>query len=78
MTYGTRRFQSHVHKGFLVISILSRINHIPRISCGPILILPSDLRLGLPRGLFSSGLRVKISKEVLYSFILATSPPYPY
>ena len=41
-----------------------------------ILILSSDLRLGLPNGLFHVGLPVKISKAPLLSSILATWPAH--
>ena len=39
-----------------------------------ILIVLSHLRLRLPRGLFSVGLTVKILKDLITSFILATCP----
>ena len=54
-------------QGFLIIPILSRINPISRIYTYsfkvillPIIILPSYLRLVLPKGLFSVVLPVKI------------------
>ena len=55
--------------------ILSRINPNSRIdtfSLRSILIVFSDLRLGLPKGLFPAGVPVEISKAFLPSSILAT------
>ena len=42
----------------------------------PILILPSRLRLGLARGLFSLGLPVTILKTLLSPCIMATWPAH--
>ena len=55
------------------IPILSRINPIPRIpiSLRSILILSSNLRLSLPKGLFPVGVAVKIFKALLPTSILA-------
>ena len=65
MAYGTRRFR--------------RTNPIPAlipISSRSILILSSQLRLGLPKGLFPVGLPVKVLKALLSSSILATCPAH--
>jgi hypothetical protein len=44
------------------------------MSSRSILILSSDLRLGIPKSLFPGGLPVKILKALLPSSILATCP----
>ena len=46
------------------------------ISSRSILILSSNLRIGLPKGLFPVGLTVKILKALLPSSILATGPAH--
>ena len=66
-------------QGSPIIPILGRNNPILRIdtygiSLRYILILPSHLRLGLPKGLFPAGLHVKILKSILPSHFLATWP----
>ena len=65
----------HIHKGSPIVSILSRIDPIPRIDTyflRSILILSPHLRLGLLRYLFRVTLFVKILKSLLSSSILAT------
>ena len=62
-----------------IISILSRINPIPRIDTHffkIILILSSHLRLGPRNGLSPVDLPDKILKALLLSCILATWPAY--
>ena len=49
-------------------------NQLTPISLRSILILPSYLRLGIPKYLFFVGLPVKMLKGLLPSFILATCP----
>ena len=59
-----------------IIPILSRTNPIPRKDTyfiGSILILPSNQRLCLPKGLFPVGLPVKILKTPLSSIIATRS-----
>ena len=46
------------------------------ISLRSILILPYQLRLGLPKGLFPAGVPVNILKSLLYTPILATWPAH--
>jgi len=48
----------------------------PHFSSRSILILSSHLRPGLPKGLFSVGLPVRILKALLSSSILATCPAH--
>ena len=72
------RIKCHIHQGSLIISILIRINPIPRIGiyfCH--LILSSQLYVGLPRHLFPASLRAEIIKALLPS-ILATYPAHLY
>ena len=64
-----------IHMGSPIILILSRINpitHIDTYLSKVHLILPSHLRLGLPKGLFPAGVPVKILKAFLPSSNLAT------
>ena len=66
-------------QGLLIIPILSRINPIPRIYTYFLryfVILPSYLRLLLPKGLFPVGLPVKILKTLLPYSILAKLPEH--
>ena len=66
-------------QGFSNNPILSRVNPIPRIDTyflRSILISPSHLRLGHPKGIFPVGVPVKILRALLPSSILATWPAY--
>ena len=66
-----------IHKGSQIIPILSRINPIPRIDTYLFKVhsnIVFPLRLGLPKGLFSVGVPVKILKALLSSSILTTLP----
>jgi hypothetical protein len=68
-----------VHNIPPLIPILSQIDPIHTIPSHPIylrsiLILSTHLRLGLPRGLFHSGIPTNILYEFLFSSIRATCP----
>ena len=73
MAYGTWRF----YAAFKIISILSRINPIPRTDTYLFKVHSNIvLHLGLPKGLFPIGLPVKILKALLPSSILTTCPAH--
>jgi len=67
-----------VHKSSPIVPIVSHINpvqalyHIARKS---ILILPSNLRVGLPSGLFPYGFPTKTLSTTLLSPVLPRDPP---
>ena len=64
--------QCHIHKCSLIISILSQINPIPltEIYLKSILMLASHQGVGLPKGIFSVDLPVKMLKALISSPIL--------
>jgi hypothetical protein len=70
------KFHYHVHKSPPLIPILSQINPIHTIPSylRSILILSTQLRLGLPSGLFPSGIPTNILYAFLFSHIRATCP----
>jgi len=71
--------QCHIHKGSLIIPILSQINPIPHIDTHLFKVhsnIVLHLHLGLPKGLFPVCLPVKILKALLPSSILATCPAH--
>ena len=77
MAYGTRRHNAaFIHKGSPIISCAKSTQFLVLIpiSLRSILILSSNLRLGLLKGIFPVGLPVKILKVLLPSYILATMP----
>ena len=79
MAYGTRRFNAAFTRALqysLSWTESTRFLVLLAISLRSILILSSHVRLGFPKDLFSVGLSIKIFKEILPSFIQATSPTH--
>jgi hypothetical protein len=71
------KFHYRIHKNPPSVPILSQNDptHTPKpISLRSIFILPSHLLLGLPSGLFPSGLPTKISYAFLLSSVCVTCP----
>jgi hypothetical protein len=79
MVYRTRRFNAAFTRALQLSLSWAEWTPFPALipwSSRSILILSSHLRLGLPKGLFSLGLPVRILTALLPSSILATFPAH--
>jgi hypothetical protein len=72
----SRTFQHFMEPRFPILSQINSVHTTHPISLRSILILSTQLRLGLPSGLFLSGFHTNITYAFLLAPILATYPSH--